>query len=418
VPYLITVGISLTIIDIWSLRNIHWYLEIVGQVLAGTVVVGAALAVHAWLDTPPEHAERTSPGTLLRQDRRSSYAAAAIAGVAFSAVAYPALMIAATVASVVSGALMDWPGWPGEQELGSIAAARRTDATNGRFATTWLLVGFAFVLPGVIFTTLVFLTRAWPRFMITRVVLAARGRLPLRLPAFLEDAQQRQLLRQIGGLYQFRHARLQEHLANRPPTDGSEARPHRLAGVKVTRRRIAFAAATLLAASTIPLLRAPHDTSTFTLPGTYDPHANIQFELSPDGSTIATFTTNGDDHRIILWDLNTGKRRMELIGLRGPVDSESGDPHSIQFAAEGRTLVAQSGHGEESTDTSDDALFLWDVNTGRVLRLLKLISNSRYLIARSSLPLSTTSPSYGRPLTAGYLERSKRDRLVMSRSTV
>jgi DNA-binding SARP family transcriptional activator len=50
-------------------------------------------------------------------------------------------------------------------------------------------------------------------FLLARVYLAVRVRLPWRLLDFLHDAQQRGVLRQTGGLWQFRHGQLQEHLA-------------------------------------------------------------------------------------------------------------------------------------------------------------------------------------------------------------
>ncbi|WP_203730380.1 NACHT domain-containing protein [Paractinoplanes durhamensis] len=53
--------------------------------------------------------------------------------------------------------------------------------------------------------------RAW--FGIARVEPALRRRLPLRLRTFLEDAHRRGVLRQVGAVYQFRHARLQAYLA-------------------------------------------------------------------------------------------------------------------------------------------------------------------------------------------------------------
>ncbi len=43
--------------------------------------------------------------------------------------------------------------------------------------------------------------------------LAARGRMPLQLMAFLDDAHRIGLLRAVGPIYQFRHAEFQEHLA-------------------------------------------------------------------------------------------------------------------------------------------------------------------------------------------------------------
>ncbi len=47
----------------------------------------------------------------------------------------------------------------------------------------------------------------------SRIWLPLTGRLPWSVVAFLEDAYQRGVLRQAGAVYQFRHARLQDHLA-------------------------------------------------------------------------------------------------------------------------------------------------------------------------------------------------------------
>jgi hypothetical protein len=51
--------------------------------------------------------------------------------------------------------------------------------------------------------------------IITTVQLSAREGIPVRLLSFLEDARQRNLLRAVGPIYQFRHARFQERLATR-----------------------------------------------------------------------------------------------------------------------------------------------------------------------------------------------------------
>ncbi|WP_159395393.1 CHAT domain-containing protein [Streptomyces albireticuli] len=56
----------------------------------------------------------------------------------------------------------------------------------------------------------------WPSSLLSRGVLAARGRLPWRLRSFLADAHRLGVLRRAGATYQFRHARLQEHLAGVP----------------------------------------------------------------------------------------------------------------------------------------------------------------------------------------------------------
>ncbi|MGW4296715.1 hypothetical protein ACWEH1_27265, partial [Micromonospora chersina] len=55
----------------------------------------------------------------------------------------------------------------------------------------------------------------WGTFLLARVVLAARGMLPISLMTFLDDAHRRGVLRQAGARYQFRHILLQKYLA--PP---------------------------------------------------------------------------------------------------------------------------------------------------------------------------------------------------------
>ncbi len=54
---------------------------------------------------------------------------------------------------------------------------------------------------------------AWGAWIVfARVWLTVHGRLPWSLPALLEDAYRRGVLRRAGAVYQFRHARLQDHL--------------------------------------------------------------------------------------------------------------------------------------------------------------------------------------------------------------
>nr|WP_312877766.1 hypothetical protein [Lentzea indica] len=54
---------------------------------------------------------------------------------------------------------------------------------------------------------------AWGQWVvIARIWLPLTGRLPWAAVAFLDDAYQRGVLRQAGAVYQFRHARLQDHL--------------------------------------------------------------------------------------------------------------------------------------------------------------------------------------------------------------
>lgn len=54
---------------------------------------------------------------------------------------------------------------------------------------------------------------AWGQFCLARLVLAACHGTPLRLMAALRDAHGRGVLRKAGGVHQFRHNLLHDHLA-------------------------------------------------------------------------------------------------------------------------------------------------------------------------------------------------------------
>ncbi|MFF4603646.1 NACHT domain-containing protein [Streptomyces sp. NPDC001339] len=69
---------------------------------------------------------------------------------------------------------------------------------------------------------LALMAHSWPQYTAARSLLALRGTLPWRLQPFLADAHRLGILRQVGALYQFRHARLQYHLAVRTPRPSPE----------------------------------------------------------------------------------------------------------------------------------------------------------------------------------------------------
>lgn len=86
-----------------------------------------------------------------------------------------------------------------------------------------LILAFSFIIPPLEAAALVLasgvvasLLTAWPRYRLALGWLAVRGRLPWRLSGFLVEAHRRGLLRQVGAVYQFRHARLQDRLAGGP----------------------------------------------------------------------------------------------------------------------------------------------------------------------------------------------------------
>jgi hypothetical protein len=84
--------------------------------------------------------------------------------------------------------------------LGGISAAVRGPAVG-------VLTGLLFGLFGGLIVT-----EAWAS-LLSQVNLAVRHRTPVRLMRFVEDARRRHLFRTVGPAYQFRHLKVQEHLA-------------------------------------------------------------------------------------------------------------------------------------------------------------------------------------------------------------
>jgi hypothetical protein len=131
--------------------------------------------------------------------------------------------------------LLNWLEVPVEAETvnGPLVLLRRNRATvRAQFLVVGLTSGlplgiiYGFLvgpLPGcvdwilcaiLIGTGWILSLTAWGQWVIfARVWLPLTGRLPWAAAAFLDDAHQRGVLRQSGAVYQFRHARLQDHLA-------------------------------------------------------------------------------------------------------------------------------------------------------------------------------------------------------------
>ncbi|MDN3356818.1 NACHT domain-containing protein [Actinomadura sp. DC4] len=119
--------------------------------------------------------EVTAPDTLLRGDRRATV----------------------LTLSVVGGIV-----WAGDSGLAAYAGVHSliSDVCIGLGA-----------LAGT--TIAVLVLSAWFRWVLTRVSLAGSGRLPWSLVRFLRDAHKLGLLRQVGGVYQFRHRSVRDRLA-------------------------------------------------------------------------------------------------------------------------------------------------------------------------------------------------------------
>ncbi|GAA0577429.1 hypothetical protein GCM10010172_72700 [Paractinoplanes ferrugineus] len=138
----------------------------IGLALGVVLAVGFGL----WLGLIHQHGDEqraVSPTALLSRDRLASLAGAAA--------------FALLWATMFAAASAEW--WAGP-------------------------VVWATIMPAFAFNS------AWGRFGLARLMLAARRRAPIRLVRFLREAHDRGVLRQCGGVYQFRHNRLQESLAD------------------------------------------------------------------------------------------------------------------------------------------------------------------------------------------------------------
>jgi transcriptional regulator with XRE-family HTH domain len=150
---------------------------------------GFVSALTAMFETPLDVESVASPGDLLRANRTTVLIQVLLVGLAF-----------AVVAQLV--------GWL-VVELGNLLSTRFEFALSPLFAT---LIGVIGGIGGGLGYA-VSLT-AWGQWLVfARLWLPLTGRLPWAVPAFLDDAYRRGVLRRAGAVYQFRHARLQDHLA-------------------------------------------------------------------------------------------------------------------------------------------------------------------------------------------------------------
>ncbi|MFJ3310336.1 NACHT domain-containing protein [Streptomyces sp. NPDC086549] len=147
------------------------------------VLLGGLRSVH------PDLAKAVRPSAILAQDRRT-----------YSVITVTGGLVGVLALSLVQ-AFEIWSGlaWKGVVSL-----------------VLWLPFGLALGFP--IGFILGLARSVWLEYLVTRIRLAARGRVPWRFMSFLADAHERRgVLRQAGAVYQFRHLDLQRYLAQRQP---------------------------------------------------------------------------------------------------------------------------------------------------------------------------------------------------------
>jgi transcriptional regulator with XRE-family HTH domain len=211
--------------------GIGWSLPY-GLIAVLAAVFGGAIGMHVWLDTPTDARTTSSPSVVLDQERVS--ALSFILAVALSLGLFYGLAFTESKEKAGATALTHMFDLRLAVPAG-VAAALLGRFSFGRLGLAYGLAGAvvggqviyrAASLPvalaaGSMFALAIGLTlvasRAWGVYLLTRCWLTARGRLPLRLMRFLDDAHRRGVLRNAGAVYQFRHARLQDRLSSQDP---------------------------------------------------------------------------------------------------------------------------------------------------------------------------------------------------------
>jgi WD40 repeat protein len=349
-PVFLAYVLIVSIGDTWSMTNLAQLGNAVFASLALIFVSGAAVALMRWLDAAPEHAAAFDPLELVRHDRLSSLVTALSGGAVFAVLLMPALILWLWIGTLAEGLATGWTQWPGDADATAALRARLFDVASRFFPSPVTMVYSLVVLPGVAFTVLMLLTRAWPRYFVSSLALALQRRLPWRLSAFLDDAYRRGVLRRSGDSYQFKHARLQEQLAlvhTRKAGAATEPPPSAAPVVASprgwsSRTRMIAGAAALALLSVVVVLETPRANSRLSLAGAYG-KGPYTVTFSPKGDLIALYSSRDSLLRV----LSTGDGHLRAALPISPgnvlpgVTEFSPDEHhlAIGYRAGGRTMV-------------------------------------------------------------------------------
>lgn len=180
----LAVGLAVGVITALAFELIGGLVGGIVESLAFGLAVGAAgglaVGLSRWASTPVTNAQPQTPSVTLRRDLEL----VSVRSLAFGLMLGPAFGVAGAVAKGFAGL---------------IAAVE---------------AGIAFgIAGGVVFVLTFGFTGAGPVYLVAVSVLRARRQVPRRLMRFLDDAHRLGLLREAGPAFQFRHAKLQDRLA-------------------------------------------------------------------------------------------------------------------------------------------------------------------------------------------------------------
>ncbi|MFC7530219.1 hypothetical protein [Actinoplanes sp. GCM10030250] len=388
---LVTFVLFISIGDTWSFENLLNLTRALVTLTAVGVTSGVVTGVLRSIEGAHDEAWTADPPELLRRDRRSSLVCSVLGGLLFGGLMAPFAVLGLWVGGVGLGLLSRWPGWPGGPDVHAVFDATYFEVATRYFRTPQLAVAALFVLPGVGFAILILITRCWPRFVVTCAVLAAAGRLPLNLSAFLDDAYRRGVLRRSGGLYQFRHGRLQEHLAlgraaNRRPLEGDGVQ------VKSARRtRAAYAlTAVLVLLASLSAVMLPRSNSLLTLRGQYA-KGPYDVTFSPSGALVALRSER--DPLVHVFDITNGESKGTFPG-----HLSQGEDASIAFSpTDGAIAVTHR------TDSTNRGVTIWDLASGT--RKVELpLRDGRYIDTRAKFSADGTTVAIFGPRARGQAQ--------------
>jgi WD40 repeat protein len=100
----------------------------------------------------------------------------------------------------------------------------------------------------------------------------------------------------------------------------------------------------------------------------------VSVAFSPDGKLA--LSAGEHDHTVRLWDVETGKEIRKFEGHKEAV-------HCVAFSPDGKRILSGGGGGEGGQPGTDNALRLWEVATGKLLRQFKGHTNGVWCVAFS-----------------------------------
>jgi hypothetical protein len=159
---------------VWIIFHSPYAMLVVAVVF---VVFGLIDSVNVWLDVPADVTRALSPQSTCRDER------------------FAAIARSLTIALTLAGVTLTLYGVAGAITDGIVPAI----VAGVAYGAADRLMGIA--------------TSVWGRYVIAKTWAALWGDVPWRFMLFLDDAHRRGLLRRAGAAHQFRHTRLQQHLA-------------------------------------------------------------------------------------------------------------------------------------------------------------------------------------------------------------